>query len=267
MEIYIEYAILENFCVDVALLYLALAATKQTVACVRLCLAGAIGAVFAVVFPLLQLPTFVLYALKFLVGALLCIVAVKKQNGRGRYALTVCAFYGFSFAFAGGLFAVFEIFSVDYAMSAGGGVVTNVPVGGLLFAAVAFAALAKKAIARFYQKRAIHNDVFACELSRGAQTKRTNGFLDTGNALDVDGKPVCFVTPDLIYDLFGLDGASKRVTFQTMAGNRETPVYALDAFQVFDGKKRIFSGGVYLAPSAGLVGREYKILLHRSMKE
>lgn len=267
MEIYIEYAILENFLVDTALLYLALIATRQAVSFVRLTLAGAAGAAFALLFPFLQLPTLVLYGLKFAVGALLCVIAVKKQNGRGRYALTVCAFYAFSFAFAGGLIAVFEVFSVDYTESVGGGIMSSVPVGGLLFGGVAFFAIAKGLIGRFYRKRALHNRIFSCEIRQGEKRLAANGFWDTGNALSVGEKPVCFVTPDIVYDLFGADTVGVETTFQTMSGAQKTRVYAVERLTVRDGEKRAFSGGVYLAPTARLVGREYKILLNESMKE
>ena len=113
MEIYVEYAILENLLLDGALLLLALLAVRQKICVWRLCLAAAVGAVFAIVFPLLSLPPWAALTLKFLVGALLCVIAVKKQNGRGRYVLTMILFYAFSFCFGGGLIAVLEGLDVE----------------------------------------------------------------------------------------------------------------------------------------------------------
>ena len=48
MEVYVEYAILENLLVDGALLYLAQTAAGQAVNLPRLLLASVLGAVFAV---------------------------------------------------------------------------------------------------------------------------------------------------------------------------------------------------------------------------
>ena len=43
MEIYLEYALLENFLVDASLLYLALTAARITISVWRLCLGGGVG--------------------------------------------------------------------------------------------------------------------------------------------------------------------------------------------------------------------------------
>ena len=55
MEVYVEYAILENLLVDGALLYLAQTAAGQAVNLPRLLLASALGAVFLSLF-FLSLP-------------------------------------------------------------------------------------------------------------------------------------------------------------------------------------------------------------------
>ena len=106
MEIYIEYALAENFLLDAMLLWLAMKAAKQEISLWRIVLAAAIGAAFAVAFPLLKTGKTIAYILKFSVGALLCLVAVKGK-GIGRYALTALLFFGFSFAL-GGLFGFFH---------------------------------------------------------------------------------------------------------------------------------------------------------------
>ena len=54
MEIYIEYALAENFLLDAMLLWLAMKAAKQEISLWRIVLAAAIGAAFAVAFPLLK---------------------------------------------------------------------------------------------------------------------------------------------------------------------------------------------------------------------
>ena len=109
MEIYVEYALIENFLVDGALLYLAMSAAKQPICLWRLALSAFAGAAFALVFPLLSLPPWLGYLLKFLVGALLCVIALKRQKSWGRYALTVLLFYALSFCFGSskGTFLIF----------------------------------------------------------------------------------------------------------------------------------------------------------------
>lgn len=119
MEIYIEYALAENFLLDAMLLWLAMKAAKQEISLWRIVLAAAIGAAFAVAFPLLKTGKTIAYILKFSVGALLCLVAVKGK-GIGRYALTALLFFGFSFALGGALLAVYSAFSIDYGVTENG---------------------------------------------------------------------------------------------------------------------------------------------------
>lgn len=75
MEIYIEYALAENFLLDAMLLWLALKAAKQQISFKRIALASAFGAAFAVIFPLLDTGKILSYILKFSVGALLTLIA------------------------------------------------------------------------------------------------------------------------------------------------------------------------------------------------
>ena len=119
MEIYIEYALAENFLLDAMLLWLSLKAAKQKIIFWRIALASVLGAVFAVVFPLLDVGKAFAYILKFAVGILICLIAVNGK-GIGRYALTALLFFGFSFALGGALLAVYSAFSIEYGKNENG---------------------------------------------------------------------------------------------------------------------------------------------------
>ena len=80
VEIYVEDAIIENFLLDGALLYLAMSAARQEIVWWRLLLGGVAGAMFAVVFPFLPFPPWLIYAIKLLTGGLLVFIALKKQK-------------------------------------------------------------------------------------------------------------------------------------------------------------------------------------------
>ena len=55
MQVYVELALLENFCMDFTLLYCAKLVCKNRASFWRVAFAAAIGACFAVVFPLFKL--------------------------------------------------------------------------------------------------------------------------------------------------------------------------------------------------------------------
>ena len=261
MEIYIEYALLENFFVDGTLLFLAIVASSQTLVWRKIILSAFLGAVFAVAFPLLPFPSALLEVGKFLVPLALCGLAVKKGKGVGRYALTTLLFYAFSFTFAGLITGVLGAFNIEYFSIHGGGIVTAIPVGALFAALAAFAALCVYGIARLYHIKRIHESVLPCEVRGGKGVVRTLGYIDTGNTARYKGLPVCFVTPDLFYDLFGVETPYEKTVIRTLSGEKTVVVRKTEYIKLGRGKKQTVVEGAYLSPSAGLIGREYKVLL------
>ena len=261
MEIYLEYAIIENLLVDGALLYLAQVAAGQKVSAWRLSLSALLGAVFAVLFPFLTVSPWLSYALKLTMGALLCIIAVKPQNGRGRYALTTLLFYAFSFCFGGGLTAVFETFDTQYYLTEGGGVLSSVPVGGLLAALAAFVALARWGIKRLYAKKRVRQYIFPCEIVYGEKRIKASGFIDTGNTAFYKGRAVCFVTPDILYQLFDFATPQERMTIRTVSGEKTIGLFPVDEIRLSGQSETAGLKSAYLSPAVHMLGKGYQVLL------
>lgn len=261
MDIYVEYAIIENLLVDGALLYLAQTAAGQKVSFWRLVLAAAIGAGFALFFPFLKASPWISYSLKFTVGAMLCFIAVKPQNGRGRYGLTILLFYALSFCFGGGLTAVFEAFDAPHYIADGGGILSAVPVGALLAALAVFVGLVKWGIKRLYAKKRVQEHVFPCEIAVGNRLVRANGFMDTGNTATHKGKPVCFVTPDILYRLFDLKPAQEKMTVRTVSGEKKIGLLHVDRISVLGKDEWGTLHGAYLSPAVHMIGKGYNLLL------
>ena len=260
MEIYLEYAFLENFLVDACLLYLALSAARAPISIVRVCLGGVVGACFAVVFPLLTLPPWLAYLLKFAVGALLCLLAVKPRPiKKGVLPLTMALFYAFSFCLGGGLIAIFEGFELPYYVLSGGGVRSSLPAGTLLVASALFVALAKTLIRKIYARKRRLAHIVSCSISYKDARVRADGFLDTGNTASHAGRAVCFVTPDVIYRLFELSPPTASMPIRTVSGERTIPLYLADELLLCSEQKRL--KGVYLSPSVHIIGKEYQLLI------
>ena len=263
MEIYLEYALLENFFVDGALLFLSALVGKRKIVWGRLVLSAAIGAAFAVLFPLLPLPMPLSVTCKFLLPILLCKIAIKKENGGGGYALTLLFFYAFSFAFAGLLYGVFGAFDIEYFEVEGGGIVSKLPVGGLLAALVFFVALCLLGVKKLYEKRRTYLHIYDCEIVGDRGVLKAKGYLDTGNTASYHGMPVCFVTPDLFYDFTGGETPTEQMTVVTLAGEKRVSV--IKAEKILVGES--VHGVAYLSPTSRLIGREYKILLPRALAD
>lgn len=267
MELYIEDVFLENFFYDGGLLYLAFFATKERLSPLRWALASALGGVFAICFPLLRLPPFLQGTLKWAIGGLICLVAfpsIQNRKEGGRYALTLLFFLLFSFVFGGSLLAVFFAFPTIQE-----GYYLKKIASPLVF--VCFSLLLFVSIfgIRYWQgKKGIYQNLYLCKIYSAKTSREVRGFLDSGNLVCYEDRPVCFLSPDLIFDLFEEEILSKgegqvcdEIRISTMAGERTLPLYQGEI--EINGRKI----SVYFAPSRHRIGREYDVLLYGQILE
>ena len=190
MTVYIEYVFLQNALLDGVILYVSLLATRQTFRKRDIFLSACLGGMFAVLYPLLILPVGVAEVLKWTFGALLCLLAVKRiktKTDKKKYLLTCGLFYLCTFFIGGGVLAVLPGES-------------NVVIISL--AALGFALALRMVIQKLYQKKQIHNFIYPCTLYQKGKSVQTAGFLDSGNTAQKNGLSVCFVAPDIFYELF-----------------------------------------------------------------
>lgn len=253
MVIYIEYAFLENFFFDGTLLTLALFASKTKIRYWRILLSACIGAVFAILFPLLRLPDFFGAIFKITVGFLLCMLAfgrLKTKKEWGRYALTSVFFFCLSFGFGGTLLGIYGQFGeISYRM----------PSVAVVFGFAVLSGFAVLLIRKLYARRTIFQNVYPCKIRNGEKCIQAQGFLDSGNLAMKDGVPVCFLSPELIFDLFFTGGEGQvcdEMQITTLAGVKTVSLYKAEL--EVEGRKI----QVYFAPSKNMIKRDYKILLN-----
>ena len=253
MTVYIEYAFLENFILDYLLLSLAFLGAKEKTRVFRLCLASSFGGVFAIVYPLLALPYALQIGLKFAVGACMCALAfpkAKNTNARGRYALTLCFFFVLSFVFAGALDFVGA--NGFYALL------------GFGFLCIITPIFIKKLYAHRAEKRLIYD----CTISYNKRAVRIFAFYDSGNLAAYNGKTVCFLSPDVYFDIFGDELLQKttgqvcdEIKINTLGGEKILPLH-LGEIQIEKKKTQ-----TYFACAPHIVNRAYKLLLNSRIFE
>ncbi len=226
---------------------------------------AAVGASFAVLFPLLKLPAFLGGALKTSVGLLLPLLASAGRGGgrKKRTPLVVVAFFAFTFTFAGALlFGESGVFGERLPPHA----------VGILF--LAFLCVGARSIERLYRRRAVARNIYPCVVRIGEKQAKTDGFWDSGNLATKEGVPVCFLSADILYDLCGdslifpkeRGQVCDEMQICTQSGEKTIPVYR--------GQVRVETGGesswreVYFARATNMIQREYKLILHsRSLEE
>ena len=264
MVVYIEYAFVWNFLLDGVLLCLSLRAVKRKIKWGKIVISSTIGACFALVFPLILLPSFLQMALKFLVGFLLCFIAfgkVKNKKEKGMYALNCTFFFALAFVFGGALQLVFGENPRKWLVLSGFALLT---VFSLLF------------IRKMQEKRAIERNIYPCEIVYKQRRFALLGFYDSGNLATYQGAPVCFLSLDIFYDIWGVEGlfvdektrgqVCVEIAFQTLNGERKTMGREGALTVEIKGEKRCMKK-VYFCPSKNMVLREYKLLLNARIFE
>ncbi|MBQ9714350.1 MAG: sigma-E processing peptidase SpoIIGA [Clostridia bacterium] len=260
MTVYIEYALLENFIYDGVLLQIAFWTARVKTRWYQLCLSALLGSIFAVIYPFIVLPAVLSLTLKIAVGGLLCLLpfgGLKTKKAWGRYVFTVGTFFLWTFAFGGAL----QIFSNG-----------KTPSPRVVF--IGFAALAVFLglwVRKYYEKRELHAFIYPCTIDYKGKSVFVLGYYDSGNCAERNGVPICFLSPELIYEIFGEEIINGRgqvcdeTEIITMSGAKNIPLYRAEIS--VKTPKTNWSGEVYLTPSRNMIAREYKILLNARILE
>lgn len=256
MTVYFEYAFLENFLLDGLLLYLALRIARGKIKAWRLCLAAAVGAGEALLFPVISMPTWCAYLVKILGGILLCVIAVSGKRVK-TYAAATAAFFVSTFALGGLLTAAYSYFGIEYETGQGF-LVERAPVALVFAAAGIFVLLACYGLRRIFRFVRLQKSTVECTLTQGDRTVRWKGLADSGNLLEFRGKGVCVCSAAAIFALFGR-GAKEvgRIRVRTVNGEKESPVFECESLRVGDGAAQpaLFTVGE-------VDGKRYSFVLH-----
>ena len=268
MEIYIEYAFIENFALDALLCYLAFKLLRLPIRTGFITLSSGIGATFAVLYPFLSLFSLTQwFAVIFKIGFpfLACFLGfgckIPKKD-RGRYEASVIAYYVLSFVFAGGVYAFCNVFNVNYAFA--DGIYVGVPIATVSSACVFLGIFTGKLIKAVYKRKGIARFIYSCRLSVGDRQVRADGYLDSGNLAEKSGVPVCFLSAELFFDLFGLkafEESADELCVSTVSGERRIKLFILDELLIYLESGKNIVNKPYCAVSPALQGKEYKVLL------
>lgn len=227
MQVYIELAVLENFCMDFTLLYCAKLASKNRAGWRRIALASSLGAAFAVVFPLFRLGTALSIVLKIASGLLICLAAGRFSKLKN-YLFFCALFFGFSALLAGVIVGVFSLAGVAFEEGEGY-IYSSVPVGVPLFFALLLVVAARAIKNRFFKggKRAVE-----VVISLGDKSMSLRGFFDSGNRVYHFGEPVSIIPKSAAEKLIDLGGIKDGVKIHTVAGGKTLKVFTADRLEI-----------------------------------
>lgn len=259
MQVYVEYALIENFCMDFTLLVAAKAAAKNPVKYGRLAIASVLGACFAVAYPLFGLGGALGIAVKIASGGAMCAVAGKFQSFKG-YLKFTALFTAATFVVGGALIALFSLAGVAYKQG-GGFVLSSVPVGIPLFAAVVLALVIIKVRRKFVGSK---NVSAFCKIYFKDKSATCTAFYDSGNKVYLSGAPVSIIPAFVARKLTDKEGIKTFAEIHTVAGKSKIPVFTAEKIEIDDGKSKITRQNVALGISPRHIN---KIVLHPDLSE
>lgn len=260
MQVWVELALLENFCMDFTLLTCAKLVCKNPASYKRIAAVSALGSCFAVVYPLFGIDGAVLSAaIKLAAGIAMCALSGKFKKFKSFLKLTA-VFAGFTALLGGAIIAVFTLTGWDYAQGSGY-MLASVPVGIPLFFALMLVIFARK-LAQKLKK--VGKTTVRCRLFAGDKSVEIEGFFDSGNKVYLSGQPVSVIPLTAALKIADLERIKQEVKIHTVAGSKKLKVFTADKVEICEGEKiRIFRD-VKIGISAKATGQA---VLHPDLME
>jgi hypothetical protein len=142
-----------------------------------------------------------------------------------------------------------------------GYLIESAPVSLILVTTVLFTIVSVRGIKFFYRFRRLQQSLCECQITVGERTAHWQGFLDSGNQLSFRGEPVCVISAEGIFALFGKEAkAVGRIAVTTVNSSKERPVFRCDGLTI-EGKS---VGAVYF--TVGDV-KNKTVILHTALVE
>ena len=250
MQVYVEFALLENFCMDFCLLYGAKLLSRNATKTSRLILPSVVGAIIAVIFPLLNLNGIFSFALKTCSAFAIC-ACLKNFNSVKAYFSFCAIFIILTFLLGGALIAVFSLVGVEYAQGRGY-IISSVPIGIPLFFALALI-LACRVLAKKYKPKASDITLTLTITNKKLKVKE-RGFFDSGNNVYYRGCPVVVVPYCVAEQVVDVDKVKGKITVHTVAGAKVLPVFFVDEILIEHSQKTSKFSSVAVAVGESLNG-------------
>lgn len=200
MEVYIEYAIIDNMTIDLLILVLTSKLNKLDVSKLRLTLTALFGTIIALISPLLS-GIFLILA-KLLCGLTMPLLLLKKPKFK-LYIIVMLSFFLITAIFGGVCLAICSFFNLNFQVENGAIMVYSFPVGLALIIAFIMFYIIKNLIKHFSSQKRLAKFLYDVWFLLDNTLVKTSGFLDSGNKLSdqKSGKPITLINFELFSKL------------------------------------------------------------------
>ena len=259
MTVYIEYVLIDNFVIDFLLFKTSFLITGKTVSKLRIVVCAAIGALFALFYPLITDNLIVISVIKVLFGLFLTFIAAKFKSLKD-YACFTAVFLGLTFFTGGVRIGVFSLLGLN-AYSEFSVALMFLPVYVVIKAII-------KLVRYFYRQKDITGLIVKAEIFCGAKSIILRGFFDTGNSLYDGLTPVIVVSKSAVMPLLDLKllSGAKSIIIDTAIGGEKKFSFKPDSLVIYSGgNKNIFNNVRVCVVNKRFSG--YDAILHPAFME
>ncbi len=235
MVVFIEYVLIDNFCIDYLLLKTTYFIMNLTVKKTRLIISSLLGAIFSLVFPIINLTNLLSVLLKFVVGLFIVLVSYKFNSARTFY-ISAVVFLTLTFLTGGAIMGAYNLLGIDYSSE------TSIAI--MIAPVYVFLKIGVAVIKYFYTKRHAVNYTYEVQITALKTSVTARGFLDTGNFLYDGFNPVIVISKPLFNQLLKRGSVSglKKQKITTVTGAQEKISFKCDNLVIKDrGQENIFN--------------------------
>lgn len=258
MTVYIEYVIIDNLIIDFLILKATFSLTKISYRKRRLFLCAFLGALIALVYPLLQINQVILTLVKISSGLLLLLLANNYKTAKAFYVNAI-VFFCLVFLTGGAVIGIYNIFNIPLSSEFSVAIVV-LPIY-LIIKGLG------EVITCFYKRKEVASFLYKVELKVFGKSVISTGFLDTGNGAFDKGEPIIFCNQTFMTKLLQenlLKTKFSKILITTATGEKENLSFKLDELILYYSERAHIFKNITVC-MAKIKNSDYDIILHPAL--
>jgi len=248
MEIYIEDFIIQNTLINFCLLKLVELTTKTKTSVLKLIISSLLGAAFSVFCATFITNNRVLNMLKFVCAILMIIICFKQSLKQ--FIFNFLLLFIYTFAIGG---AITSLSSTSYKTNFGVIISSKINLYTVCIFVIILSYIFQFVCKHLRFKIKSNGLIFKIKLYKDNNSISVNAYLDTGNFLNINGKPVIIVdilsylklTKTSLLDFY--IAKSEKINTSTVTGNRCLKVFLLDKVEILSNNRKQVLTNQYIA--------------------
>jgi len=238
MEIYIEIFLVQNILINFCLLKLTKLTTKSQTTFLKLLTASSIGAFFSVISSMSLNEIMFLNIIKVITATAMLLIAFKTSIKQ--FVANFILLFMFTYAFGG----LVTNFSTMHLLTQNMIIINNFTLEIICLLFIAFTYIFELVVRQIKFNINTNSLIFKIKIAHHKNTINIDGYLDTGNFLNHNGKPVLILNLDSYLKLtksnkldFYLKD-SESLSTHTVNGNSNLKLFTVDKIEIISHKRK-----------------------------